>query len=110
MVLGRDKPYFVVDYSGCNKKNSENDICRMFDVLIDTIFVMCDGRVFQQTVRVLKGTNCASLLLADLFLHSYKADFTQSHLHRKQKRYILVSRSAISEFGEFVSRITLNLI
>ena len=37
--------------------------------LIDNIFVMFGGRVFQQM-----GTNCAPLL-ADLFLYSYEVDF-----------------------------------
>ena len=44
----------------------------MLEVLIDNIFVMFDGRVFQQTVGIPMGTNCAPLL-ADLFLYSYEA-------------------------------------
>jgi hypothetical protein len=33
----------------------------MLKVIIDDIFAMSGGRVFQQTVGILMGTNCASL-------------------------------------------------
>ena len=103
-----------VDY----KKYSEDDICGMLDFLIDNIFVMFGGRVFQQTVGIPMGTNCAPLL-ADLFLYSYEADFIQSLLQRKEKklaqcfgftfRYIddVLSLNN-SKFGDYVS-IPLNL-
>ena len=48
----------------------------MLDFLIDNIFVMFLGRVFQQTVGIPMGTNCAPLL-ADLFLYSYEPYFMQ---------------------------------
>jgi len=48
----------------------------MLDFLIDNIFVLFGGLVFQQTIGVPMGTNCAPLL-ADLFLHAYDADFLQ---------------------------------
>ena len=48
----------------------------MLEFLIDNIFAMFSGRVFQQTVGIPMGTNCAPLL-ADLFLYSYEADFIQ---------------------------------
>ena len=95
LVLGRDKPYFVVNHSDSNKKNSDDDICGMPDFLIDNIFVMFGGRVFQETVGIPMETNYAPLL-ADLFLYSYEADFIQSLLQRKEKKLnLLVSRSAI---------------
>jgi hypothetical protein len=37
--------------------------------LIDNTFVICGGRVFQQTFDIPMGTNCAPLV-ADLFLYS----------------------------------------
>jgi hypothetical protein len=40
------------------------------------IFILLDGRVFQQTIGIPMGTNCAPLL-ADFFLHAYEADFLQ---------------------------------
>ena len=49
------------------------------------------GHVYQQTVGIPMGTNCAPLV-AELFLHSYEADFVQ-HLQRsklkKQKQNII---------------------
>jgi hypothetical protein len=52
----------------------------MFEFLIDNIFVLFGGRVFQQTIGIPMGTNCAPLLV-DLFLYSDEADFI-----RKMKR------------------------
>jgi hypothetical protein len=49
----------------------------MLEFLIDNIFIVLGGRVFQQTVGISKGTNCA--LLANLFLYSYEADFQYSY-------------------------------
>ena len=40
-----------------------------------TVFVKFGGRVFQQTVGIPMGTNCAPLL-SDLFFHSYEAPHT----------------------------------
>lgn len=57
----------------------------MLNFLIDNIFVQFGGRVFQQTIGIPMGTNCAPLL-ADLFLHSYEADFLQSLLDKKDLR------------------------
>ena len=83
----------------------------MLEFLIDNIFVMFSGRIFQQTV----GTSCAPLL-ADLFLYSYEADFIQGLLKKNEKklarsfnytfRYIddVLSLNN-SRFGDFVDRI-----
>jgi hypothetical protein len=49
------------------KQFSETDIINMLEFFIDNIFVMFGGRVFQQTVGIPMGTNCAPLH-ADLFL------------------------------------------
>ena len=49
----------------------------MIDFLIDNIFVNFGGRIFQQTIGIPMGTNCAPLL-ADLFLYSYEAEFLQN--------------------------------
>jgi hypothetical protein len=53
--------------------------------LIDNIFVMFGGRVFQQTVGIPMGTNCAPLLV-NLFLYSYEADFIQGLLKKKEQK------------------------
>jgi hypothetical protein len=48
------------------------------------IYVVVGGRVFQQSVGIPMGTNCAPLL-ADLFLYSYEAEFIQKLLNEKKK-------------------------
>ena len=67
------------------KKFSETDIISMLEFLIDNIFVFFGGCIFQQTVAIPMGSNCAPLL-ADLFLYSYKADFIQGLLKKNQKK------------------------
>ena len=87
----------------------------MLEFLIDNISVIVGGRVFQQTVAIPMGTNCAPLL-TDLFLYSYEADFIQGILKKNEKkldrsfhftfRYIDdVPSLNNSKFGDFVDRI-----
>ena len=45
MVLGKGKPYFVINHSYSNEKYSEDDILRLLVFSIDKIFVMFGGRV-----------------------------------------------------------------
>jgi hypothetical protein len=69
LVQGRDRFYFVKKtHSDSTKKSSESDIINMLEFLIDNIFVLFGGRVFEQKVGMLIGSNCAPLL-ADLFLY-----------------------------------------
>ena len=56
----------------------------MLQYLIDNIVVEFGGRIFQETVGIPMGTNCASLL-AGLFLYSYEAEFVQSLLQAGKK-------------------------
>jgi hypothetical protein len=48
-------------------KYSEVDIKEMLGFLIDNIFAVFGNQIFQQTVGIPMGTNCAPLF-ADLFL------------------------------------------
>ena len=81
-MLGRDRSYFVKkNHSDSTKKFSETDIFNMLEFLIDNIFVIFGGRVFQQTAGIPMGTNCAPLL-AGLFLYSFEADFIQGLLKK----------------------------
>jgi len=48
-------------------------------VIVDNISVHFGELVFQQTIGILTGTNCAPLL-AYFFLHAYEADFNQGLL------------------------------
>ena len=79
LVLGHEETYFVKEHS--DSKYSEDDIIKMLKFLVDNIFA---GKVFQQTVGIPMGTNCAPLL-ADIFLYSYEADFIQSLLSTGKK-------------------------
>ena len=101
--------------SDSTKKFSETDIFNMFEFLIDNIFAMFGGRVFQQTVGIPIGTNCAPLL-ADLFLYSYEADFIQGLLKKNEKKLARSFNFTFhciddvlslnnSRFGDFVDRI-----
>ena len=84
LVLCGDSGYFVQEHTESNKKYTEDDIIKMLEFLIDNIFVMFGGQVFQQTIGIPMGTNCAPLL-ADLFLYSYEADFIQNLLKSGKK-------------------------
>ena len=57
----------------------------MLEFLVDNIFVVFGGKVFQQIVGIPMGTNCAPLL-ADIFLYSYEAEFIQSLLSTGKKK------------------------
>ena len=67
---GTDSGYFVKEYSHSKFKYTENDIISMVNFLIDNIYVEFGGVMFQQTIGIPMGTNCAPLL-ADLFLYTY---------------------------------------
>ena len=80
IVVKYNTAYFVKGDSDAPYKYTEIDVVNMVNFLIDNIFVEFGGRIFQQTIGIPMGTNCAPLL-ADLFLYSYESDFIQ-HLQR----------------------------
>jgi hypothetical protein len=53
--------------------------------LVDNIYVVFGDQVFQLSVGIPIGTNCAPLL-ADLFLYSYEAKFVQKLLQDNNKK------------------------
>ena len=61
----------------------------MLEFLVDNIFVVFAGKVFQQIVGIPMGRNCTPPL-ADIFLYSYEAEFIQTLLSTDRKQ--LVSR------------------
>ena len=63
----------------------ETDIIKVLEFSNNNILVMLSGRVFQQTVGILKGANCAPLL-ADLFLYSYRAEIMHGLLNQNDKK------------------------
>jgi len=68
--------YLVKDHTNSKTKYTEDDIVNMINFLTDNIFIEFGGRIFQQTAGIPMGTNC-SPLLANLFSHSYEAEFVQ---------------------------------
>lgn len=85
LVLGRKEAYFVKNDTESTKKFTETEIIEMLNFLIDNIFVTFGGLVFQQTIGIPMGTNCAPLL-ADLFLHSYEAEFLEGLVQKKDRK------------------------
>ena len=81
LVLCREVPYFVKEHSSSKSKYSDEDIIKMLEFLVDNIFVVFAGKVFQQMIGILIGTNCAHLL-ADIFLYLNEAEFIQTPCSR----------------------------
>ena len=79
VVIGYKETYSVWDHSDAPQKYSDADVIKMLEYLIDNIFVEFGRRIFQQTIGIPMGTNCASLL-AYLFLYLYEAEFVQNLL------------------------------
>jgi hypothetical protein len=77
--------YVVKHHSDSPYKYSEADIKDMLSFLVDNFYVVIGDQVFQQSVGIPMGTNCAPLL-ADLILYSYEAEFVQKLLQDNNKR------------------------
>jgi hypothetical protein len=73
-VISHQKHYFVKYHSDSTQKYSEVEIKKMLKFLIDNIYVVVGGQVFQQSFEIPMGMNCAPLLVG-LFLYSYEAEF-----------------------------------
>ena len=58
--------------------------------------------IFQRTVGIPMGMNCA-LLLADLFLYSYEAEFIQKLLHEKKKSLAVAFNSTFRYIDDILS-------
>ena len=76
LVIGYKDTFFVRDHSDAQHKYSDADVVKILEYLIDNIFVELGVRLFQHTICISMGANCAPLL-ADLFLYSYEAEFVQ---------------------------------
>ena len=70
LVWGRKEPYFVREYFDSKSKYmyTEDEMMNMLEFLVDNIFIVCGGKVFQQIGINPMGTNCAPFL-ADIFLY-----------------------------------------
>ena len=69
--VGRNERYFTSDPLNGDNKYTANDIRKMIQFLVDSIYVRFGGQLFRQMVGIPMGANCAPLL-ADLFLYSYE--------------------------------------
>ena len=83
------KGYFTDTINpGGDKLYTADQICRMVEFLIDSIFVKFGGCLFRQVIGIPMRTNCAPLL-ADLFLYAYESEFLDNMIrggHRKLAR------------------------
>ena len=57
----------------------------MLEFVIDNIFAMFGGRVFQQTVGIPMSVNCVPLP-TNMFLSPYDSDFTQGLFNKSEKK------------------------
>ena len=101
IVLYHQKPCFLKDYSDCTTKLTETVIVSMLKFLLDNIFVVFDGQIFQQTIGIPMGINCAPRL-ADPFLFSYGAEFIQGLLTSDKKK--------LAQCSNFTYRYTDNVL
>ena len=85
LVLGREGPYSVKEHSDSKNKYTEDDIINMLEFLVDNIFVVFGGKVFQQIVGIPMGTNCAPLLADIFYTHTKRSSYSLcSQLERKK--------------------------
>ena len=84
LVLGREGPYFVKEHSDSKNKYTEDGIINMLEFLVDNIFVVFGGKVFQQIVGIPMDTNCAPLLPEYFCTHTKRNSYSLcSQLERK---------------------------
>ena len=98
-----------------NHKNTQTQMSKkkMLEYLIDNIFVEFGGRIFQQTIGIRMGTNCAHLL-ADMFILVWGGVCTKSPQSRQETpcttiqfllqiyRWCIVSLKKNAEYLEFI--------
>ena len=82
----RAKVYFTHDINGGGDgMYTADNICKMIEFLIDSIFVQFGRRLFRQMIGIPMGTNCAPLL-ADLFYYSYENEFLYNMIRSGHRR------------------------
>jgi hypothetical protein len=90
LAISHQKQYFVKYHSDSTHTYYEIEIKKILDFLISNIFVVIGGQVFQQSVGIPMGMNCAPLL-AVVILYSYQAELIQKLLHEKKKSLVALS-------------------
>ena len=69
--VGRNKSYFTSDPLNGDNKYTANDICKMIEFSVDSIYVRFGGQLFQQMVSITMGTNCAPFVKVQSIISSY---------------------------------------
>jgi hypothetical protein len=82
-MIEKQDTYFVKHHCDTLYEYSEADVKGMLGFLVDNIYVIFGDQIFQKSVGMPVGTNCAPLL-ADLYL--YEAEFVQILLRDKNKK------------------------
>ena len=77
MALGKDYAYWTSRPVANTRNLTVNRLVEMFNFLIDNIYIQIGSAVYQQTIGIPMGTDCAPLV-ADLFLFSYEFEFMKS--------------------------------
>jgi hypothetical protein len=77
-------------YSDSRHKYSEVEIKKMLEFPIDNIFVVVGDQVFQKSVGIPMGINCAPLLV-DLLLYPYEAELFKCFYIRRKKSLAVAS-------------------
>ena len=77
MALGKDYAYWTSRPVANTRNLMMNQLVEMFNFLIDNIYIQIGSAVYQQTIGIPMGTDCAPLV-TDLFLFSYEFEFMKS--------------------------------
>lgn len=67
----------------------------MLEFMIDNIYVVCGDQAIQQPVRISMGISCA-LLLTDLLLYSYEAEFIPNLVKDKNRTLAVALNSTFN--------------
>ena len=82
----RAQGYFTHDINGgSNNMYTADNICKMVEFLIDSIFVQFGGCCFRQVIGILMGKKCAPLF-ADFFFYSYENKFLDNMIRNGHMR------------------------
>jgi hypothetical protein len=91
LVISHHTHYFVKYHSDSTHKYSKVKIKKMLEFLIDHIYiVVVGGQVFQQSVGILMGTNCAPLIASVLI---WGEIYSKAFYMRRKKSLVVAFNS-----------------
>ena len=85
IFLRREGSYIVKEHSDSKSNYTEDGLINMLAFIVDKIFMVFGGKVFQQIVGIPIGTIDVPLI-DDISLYSYEAEFIQSLLSAGKKQ------------------------